>query len=70
MPAALAVREWRPDERGSWSLGEPNAEVATREAKEVPKRRARRTHCGQPVGSLGAMGWSLPGPLFGFVCVL
>ena len=24
----------------------------------------------EPVGSLGAMGWCLPGLLFGFVCVL
>ena len=48
----------------------PNAKVATREAKEAPKRRTRRTHCEQPVGSLGAMGLSLPRVRFGYACVL
>ena len=70
MPGALAVRYWRPDDLRSWSLGGSNAKVATCEAEEVLKRRTRRTHWGQPVGSLGTMGWCLPGSLFGFVCVL
>ena len=34
----------------------PNAKVTTCEEEEVPKRRTRRTHCGQSIGSLGARG--------------
>ena len=70
LPGALVVRYWRPDDLRSWSLGVPNAKVAMCEAEKVPKRRTQRTHCGQPVGILGAMGWCLPGSLFGFVFVL
>ena len=48
----------------------PLAKVATREAKQAPKRLTRRTHCEQPAGSLGAMGLSLPRVQFGYACVL
>ena len=70
VPGALAEHQWRPDDPRSWSLGGPNAKVVTCEAEEVPKRRTRRTHCDQPVGSLGAMGLSLPRVQFGYACVL
>ena len=45
-PGVLAVRRWRPDDLGSWSLGGPNAKVATCGAEDVPKRRMRRTPAG------------------------
>ena len=69
-PEVKVGRQWRPGEPKSWSLGGPDAKVATCEAKEAPKRRTRRTHCEQPVGSLGALVLSLPIGRIGYACVL
>ncbi|CAM9112958.1 unnamed protein product [Ascophyllum nodosum] len=57
---------------GSWSLGEPNAEVLRGEAgywEEGPERRTRRTHCGRPCDNWGSMVRCLSVPLFSFVCI-
>ena len=40
-PEALAVCCSRPDDLRSWSLGGPNAKVATCEAEMVPGRRTQ-----------------------------
>ena len=60
----------RNDPGRSWSLAGPSAEAATCGAEETLQRRTRRTHCGRPCDSLGAMGYYHPRSRFGFVSVV
>ena len=70
-PEVLAVCCSRPDDLRSWSLGGPDAEAVTGGMEEEAlKRRVRRTHCGRPSDSPGALGQFLPRSLFGFAFVL
>ena len=55
---------------GSWSQGGPSAEAATCGAEEALQRRTRRTHCGRPCDSLGAMGYYHPRSWSGYVSVV
>ena len=48
----------------------PIAEAATCGVKEALQRRTRRTDCGRPCNSLGAMGYYHPRSRSGFVSVV